>query len=172
MSVTVKITGVKELDRKLSTMSQTLVKRAARTGTREVAKLSRDVAVTEAPEETGDLIRTVKVRAPRRSRRFRDFAVTTVVVDQKEELPYEVPLEMGTIERYTNTGAYRGRIDATEHSFLRRGLFAYPNRKRQMFVDAIRRWMKPCRVIRRFRSSSRRRWVRLSATIATIRGCS
>ena len=79
MANTVTITGVPELDRKLRTISNKLGKKFVRQGARRALKPVAATAKRLAPDNTGALKRSIKVKALGRSRKRFGSRVTTGV---------------------------------------------------------------------------------------------
>lgn len=80
---TVWVTGIPELDAKLRTIEQRLAKKIYRRSVRKAAKPVLDTARSLAPVESGDLKRSLKIRAMKRSRRNK-HQVGVQVVTGKE----------------------------------------------------------------------------------------
>ena len=140
---TVTLTGDKALDKKLSAMPTRLRNKAMRQACRVVAKLVHTDARQKVPRKSGDLAKSLVVRAAKRSRKHKhQVAVTVRTKDgffQGDQF-YGGFLEFGTAERQTKAGASRGRVP--QFKFLRNALYSFPETKRQIFVNHIRSFIK------------------------------
>lgn len=140
-------TDVGELNKRLASLEPKLQKTVLRKATREVAKFTLQQAKDLAPEETGQLVASLKVRAGRRSRaKGKQNQVGTDVntaegVFKGDEF-YAGFLEFGTVPRYTKSGAYRGQIEKGKFDFLRPALYTFVEKKREIFLMACRRWVR------------------------------
>lgn len=140
------VTGVKELDRKLERMSDSLQKKAMRVATRKAANAVRDDAKTLAPHLSGALENSIKTRALPRSttRKGRQTRVGHMVqVSEgffKGEEFYAGFIEFGTSPRETSSGANRGLIPDLTFSFLRPALYAKRHEKIAIFHTELKRW--------------------------------
>ena len=141
----VEITGFIELDKKLAGMEKKLRRKYLAKATREVSKMTKTLAQSYAPHDTGALERDIRVRSLKRSRKFKLFVGATVRVGERMFVGdqfYGGFLEFGTKVRTTKSGANRGRIEESKYDFLRRALWTHQEAKRQLFVDQVRKWIK------------------------------
>lgn len=95
---TVVMTGLRELDRNLARLSDKMQKKLVRSAVRKAAKPVLDRAKELVPTDTGDLRRSLKIRALKRSRRRSTIGVQVVTgVDFfKGEQYYGGMIEFGT----------------------------------------------------------------------------
>jgi HK97 gp10 family phage protein len=98
-SAKVVITGIKELDRDLEKLGPALSKKVTRKGLRKAAKVLAKEVKAEAPKDTGELSKAVKVKSGKRSQ----LLVSTYVAIIDEELgPIANHLEWGTEHNAAN----------------------------------------------------------------------
>lgn len=140
-------TDISKLQSKLDALAPALQKQVLRKATREVAKFTQQIAIELAPEDTGDLVRSLKVRADKRSRAAGKSGQVATNVNTDEGLFkgdefYAGMMEFGTEPRWTKKGAYRGLIQRGKFDFLRPALYTHVERKRQIFLMAVRRWIR------------------------------
>lgn len=150
------LTGDKQLLKKFAQMPDALQRKALRPGTRELAKKAKDHAARIAPEDTGALAASLKVRSAatsyttkqgkrRRIRKFRDMVGHGVFVGDglfKGDQFYAGFLEFGTEPRQTKSGASRGRILEQEWAFLRPALYAQAPYAVPVLGTHVRRFMR------------------------------
>lgn len=140
---TIELTGDRQLDEYLRSLPVRVTKGGMRKATREVAKFVLQLAKGYAPERTGALIASLKVRAAPR-RRSKPWLVSTSVRTGKSlftgDTFYGGFLEYGTVERKHKSGKSVGRIDREKWAFLLPALFAYKESKIQMFASEMRAW--------------------------------
>ena len=140
-----KITGFKRLDKKLTEMPRAMRRKPLRKATREVAKFTLHLAKQEAPEgEEGNLVRSLKVKAAKRSRRLKNVVATNVETSEgwfKGDEFYAGFMELGTKQRATKEGWNRGAIDKEKHWFLRPALYTFVEKKKRIFVRAVHQWI-------------------------------
>lgn len=140
----VTITGIIELDKKLSEMKDSLVNQGARKATREVGKMVRDQAKALAPEDTGELVASITVRAAKLKRRKGSVGVSVgnkLGHAFKGDAFYGGMMEFGTDEREHRSGKSTGRIEQGKFDYLRHALYTFPNAKQVTFQTAIRQWL-------------------------------
>ena len=140
------LTGEVEIDTYFAELPDKLEKKALRKATREVAKLTRTLAVEYAPERTGELVRSIKVRSKERSRAkgMRHVVGTSVTVGKGlfvGDQFYGGFMEFGTAERKHKSGKSTGRVPAGRFDFLRRALWAHPTAKAQIYLATLRQWV-------------------------------
>lgn len=139
--------GIVQLERKLAKLGEGMQKKALRPATRQVAHFTRNLAMGFAPHDTGQLEQAIKVRAAKRSRAAakKHRVGTNVNTDenlfQGDEF-YAGFMEFGTEDRVTAKGAKRGKIEEGRFNFLRRALYLFPEKKRQIFIAALAKWMR------------------------------
>lgn len=137
------MTGDRQLDEYLRSLPVSVTKGGMRKATRQVAKFVWQLAMGYAPERTGALVASLKVRAAPR-RRTKPWLVSTSVRTGKSlfsgDTFYGGFLEYGTKEREHKSGKKVGRIDREKWAFLLPALFAYRESKIQMFVTELRAW--------------------------------
>lgn len=80
---TVWVTGIPELDAKLRSLEPKLAKKIYRRSVRKAAKPVLDTARSLAPVESGDLKRSLKIRAMKRSRRNKHIVGVQVVTGKE-----------------------------------------------------------------------------------------
>lgn len=90
------ITGVEEIDRKLSRFEQSVQKKAIRKATREASKVILEEAKTLVPVDTGALRKSLRVRSLKRSRVKQGHQVQTGEGFFKGETFYGGFVEYGT----------------------------------------------------------------------------
>jgi HK97 gp10 family phage protein len=138
--------GVIQIERKLSGLGEGMRKKALRPATRQVAHFTRNVAMDLAPHDTGQLEQAIKVRAAKRSRaaakkhQVATNAITNENMFTGDEF-YGGFMEFGTEGRVTSSGANRGKIEENRFSFLRPALWFFPEKKRQIFIAALKQWI-------------------------------
>ena len=140
----VEITGFFELDKKLAGMEKKLRRKYLAKATREVSKMTKALAQSYAPHDTGALEANIRVRSLKRSRKFKLFVGSTVRVGERMFVGdqfYGGFLEFGTKVRTTKSGANRGRIEEFKYDFLSRALWTHQEAKRQLFVSQVRKWI-------------------------------
>jgi HK97 gp10 family phage protein len=139
--------GIIQIERKLAKLGDGMRKKALRPATRQVAHFTRNLAMDYAPHDTGQLERAIKVRAAKRSRaeaKKHQVATNTNTAEdlfQGDEF-YAGFMEFGTEDRVTAKGANRGKIEEGRFDFLRRALYLFPEKKRQIFIAALAKWMR------------------------------
>ena len=142
-SANIELTGDRQLDAYLKSLPANVTKGGMRKATRQVAKFVWQLAKGYAPERTGALVASLKVRATPR-RRGKPWLVSTSVRTGKSlfsgDTYYGGFLEYGTVERKHKSGKSTGRIDRSKWAFLLPALFAYRESKIQMFVTELRAW--------------------------------
>lgn len=142
-SANIELTGDRQLDAYLKSLPVRVTKGGMRKATRQVAKFVWSLAKGYAPERTGALVASLKVRAAPR-RRGKPWLVSTSVRTGKSlfsgETFYGGFLEYGTKEREHKSGKKVGKIDRSKWAFLLPALFAYRDSKIQMFVSEMRAW--------------------------------
>lgn len=141
----IEYTGIKQLDKKLADMPDLMRRKPMRRGTREVAKFTLRQAKREAPHDEGDLERSLKVKSAKRSRKLKGLVGATVETSEgmfQGDQFYGGMVEFGTDNRKTKSGANRGKIEKDAFAFLRPSLYAFPDRKRRIFIAHIARWMR------------------------------
>lgn len=136
------VSGLRET---LQGMSKTMRNSALRSATRQVAKMTKEMAVSEAPHDTGQLAASIKVKAARRSRaKNRKMWVGTNVTTEEGlfqgETFYAGFLEFGTDPRVSSKG-YRGQIEKNRYSFLRPALLLHEEAKIGVFKRALYDWI-------------------------------
>lgn len=145
------ITGVKELDKALNGLERKLQSKALRKATRAIAKQVATDARRIVSEDTGDIAASIKVRSAattyskdgkrKRIASMRGMVGHGVVAGEglfKGDAFYAGFLEFGTKERYTrHSGAYRGRLEQTQHAFLRPALYGNQHLAQQQFRAEI-----------------------------------
>lgn len=144
------VTGIPQLDAKFKEMGLSMAKKAMRRGTREVAKVSLQMAKATAPKRSGLLARSLKVVAKPRSRRQDQQFVVGARVQTKEgffkgKTFYAGFLELGTRQRFaksTNPPAGRGFISRAKFAFLKKANDAFQGRKRGIYIRAIGDWIR------------------------------
>lgn len=77
----VEVQGFEELQQMFATLPATLLKKAIRRATREVAQIVRDVAYSKAPKKTSVLADSLRVKSATRLRR--NFIGHVVIIDTK-----------------------------------------------------------------------------------------
>lgn len=143
--------GMEDVERSLNGLSNTLKKKALRKASRESAKVVQAYAKKYAPRRTGALVRSLKVRALRRSRRTKHVVGVQVWTGEKwfkGQQFYAAFLEFGTAERYTATrgrskirtaaSRRRGRIRKGKFDFMRRAAFSAEPLAKQIFREQIK----------------------------------
>lgn len=139
------LTGDDQLDAYLEQLPAKVAKDGMRVATRQVAKFVREIAIGLAPEDTGALIASLKVRAAHR-RRSKPWLVSTSVRTGgglfRGETFYGGFLELGTVERKTKSGKSTGRIDRSRWAYLVPALYAYMETKRNMFASQLAQWVR------------------------------
>lgn len=147
-AVQLTIGEVAKIDAFLKELPRGMRRKALRKAVRQVAKFTRELAVAEAPEDTGQLVKAIKVRAAKRSRakRWKEFVGVSVEIGEglfQGDTFYAGMLEFGTKQRKTKgSGANRGMIEPNRFSFLRPALLLHQGKKRQILIDALRRWVR------------------------------
>lgn len=133
------VTGDKELDRLLASLTPKLQKKLSRQATRKSAK---DIVLPEAkarvPEDTGDLADSLVVRAVKRSRGKIGHMVTTKDGFYKGDQFYGAFIEFGTKERKHKSGKPVGQIRPHEFSYLRPAIYDNEERIKDMYVKDVR----------------------------------
>lgn len=141
----IEVTGIKELDEKFLAMPNTLQKKALRPACRIVAKITLQDARTRAPVKTGDLRKSLTVRATKINRSNAKYIVGASVTTRdglfRGDQFYGGFLEMGTDQRKTKRGDNRGRVEKERWNFLRPALLAFPELKLWEFRKAVGMWM-------------------------------
>lgn len=143
--IKIEYTGDKQLDKMFAALPEGMQKRGLRKATREVAKITRDVALDMVPERSGALARSLKVRARKRTRKYPHTVATSVITGEElfsGEAYYGGFLEFGTVERKTKAGKSVGRIEPGKFSFLRPALLAYQAYKLTIFKSVMSQWMR------------------------------
>ncbi len=137
------LTGFRRVDDRLKALPEKLLKQALRSATRDIAKLTLRMARDEAPHDTGELERSLTVKALKRSRRWKWFVGSSVQTREgmfTGDQFYGGFLEYGTNRRRTKSGANRGI--GPERAYLRPALYRFPDRKRRLFQVALVRWLR------------------------------
>lgn len=139
------LTGDKELDAYFVSLPAAVAKGGMRKATREVAKFVREIAIGLAPEKTGALIASLKVRSAKRRKHLPWLVSTSVRAGGglfRGDTFYGGFLELGTVERQHKSGKKTGKIDETRWAFLLPALFAYIDTKRNMFSAHLTAWVR------------------------------
>lgn len=79
MSVTLKITGLSAIARKLATLEPRIARKAQRTALREAARPIQKKAIENAPRLSGRLASAIKIRAGKRQRGKKQISIDVVV---------------------------------------------------------------------------------------------
>lgn len=152
----VHLTGDKALMRSFKGLTPALQRKALRPATREVAKAAKAHAAAHAPEDTGAMVASLKVRtaATRRTgkggrrvtiRKFKDMVGHGVYVGEglfRGDQFYAGFIEFGTKPRQTKSGANRGRIDEQDTAFLRPALFAQSHKAMPIIAKHVRQFIQ------------------------------
>jgi HK97 gp10 family phage protein len=141
----VELTGDKELDAYFKQLPTSVAKGGMRKATRQVAKFVREIAIGMAPEDTGALIASLKVRAAPRRKHKPWLVSTSVRVGGglfTGDTFYGGFLELGTVDRQHKSGKSTGRIDRSRWAFLVPALFAYRESKMNMFAAELTLWVR------------------------------
>lgn len=136
-------TGVQK---KLDGFTNKLQKQALRKASREVAKFTQQLARELAPEDTGELVASIKVRAAKRSKAKSQKNTVSVNVNTDESLFqgdtfYGGFMEFGTKQRVNKAGQNRGQIERGKFDFLKPALYTHVEKKRRIFITAIQQWL-------------------------------
>lgn len=145
--VAIQITGLEELDKYFVGLEDKIQKQALRKAVREVAKFTRVLALEYVPEDTGLLASSIKVRARKRTNRRSERHVVGIAVNVGEKLFtgqtfYGGFLEFGTKDRFHKTGKYVGKVARGSFDFLRRALYSFPERKREIYREILSDWIQ------------------------------
>lgn len=140
-------TGIEEVDKALADLPRGLQAKGARKGTRAAAKVALEMALQLVPVLTGDLERSLKVKAMPRSRRAdRKFDVGHMILTGDGfftgEQYYAGFVEFGTKQRQTKDGAERGQIDKTQFAFLRPAIYSDTAKKFAAYVNEVQAWLR------------------------------
>jgi len=146
MASMISVTGIAEIDAKMAAMPVSLRNKALRKGCREVAKVTLKEAKARAPKKSGDLARSLVVKATKISRKNRKVlvgvSVTTKAGMFQGDQFYGGFLELGTTQRVQKTtGRATGKIDKTRWEFLRPALSSFLERKTEIFRSTVAKWM-------------------------------
>lgn len=144
--ISISVTGITEIDAKLAAMPTILRNKAMRKGCREVAKITLKDARARAPKASGNLAKSLVVKATKISRKNRKFIVGVSVTTKQGLFQgdqfYGGFLELGTAARkQKTTGRATGSIDKQRWAFLRPALAAFLDTKHQVFQAVITKWM-------------------------------
>jgi HK97 gp10 family phage protein len=135
MTKMINVTGIAEIDAKLDAMPASLRNKALRKGCREVAKITLKEAKARAPKKSGDLARSLVVKATKISRKNRKILVGVSVTTK-------AGMFQGTTQRkQKTTGRATGQIDKTRWQFLRPALSSFLERKTEIFRTVVAKWM-------------------------------
>ena len=147
------ITGVEELDAKLAGMDNTLKKKALRKGSRAGAKIVQQDAIKLVPHDTGELERSLKVRAMKRTRskRNRDRVGHSVITGNEAagasnflrgDYHYGLYQEFGWIH-------YKDKQFKEGSPFLRPALWGNQHQVKTAFIKAVSEWLNEQEVKRK-----------------------
>ena len=133
------VTGDEQLDRTLAALEPKLQKRAIRKATRAASKQVLATARQRVPSDEGDLERSLKVRALKRSRnRVGHQVLVSDGLFEGDEF-YGGFVEFGTQQRFhKTTGKSVGRIDPGDFDFLRPSLYENRTTVLQIFNNTMR----------------------------------
>lgn len=166
--------SIKDIENLMLGLTGKLEKDALRKGTRAGAHIVLREARRLAPERTGAILRSLRVRAIarkfQRATKTRGASIGHVVLTSREwfrgDLFYAAFVELGTKKRYSksarrtfhpvardekgkfvstdtsNRRIYRGLIDGSKWSYLRRALYTKGEAILEASRDAIREWLE------------------------------
>lgn len=144
--VEMRLTGVEELDALFLSLPDAMQKKALRPACRQVAAMVLADARARVRVKSGFLQSQLIVKPKRRSRRYPQTVGTTVGFKDdlfKGDTYYAGFLEFGTETRRQKSRKYKsvGKIDAAKFEFLKVSLFANQERKEQVFLEHLQRWL-------------------------------
>lgn len=131
------LTGDRELDWLLQTMPDKLRDKHLKQATAAVIRYIVQPKVKAALNgpigtKTGNLRKAIKNYAPRARKNW------PVAWKLKVDAPHAHLLEFGTQERFTNTGARRGRIEPGKFAFLRQAFYGSEAEAKAAFIKVLR----------------------------------
>jgi len=131
------LTGDKELDRLLQAMPDQLRDKHLKQATAAVIRYiiqPKVKAALNGPIGTkkGNLRKAIKNYAPRNRK---DWPVAWKL---KVDAPHAQLLEFGTVDRFTKTGASRGRIEPGKFAFLRKAFYGSEAEAKEAFIKVLR----------------------------------
>jgi HK97 gp10 family phage protein len=132
--VSVVVTGIKDIDRKLKFLPGRIQKKVLRQAMREGLKVMAAEVKAQVPVDTGLTKKNVRVRAVKKKRR--DEIQLEVRVGGDEEL-YKTSAKTGTTVFYPALVEY-GRKNVPPNPFMRRAFEAKGEIARQVTIDEIR----------------------------------
>lgn len=141
--VQITFTGLKDVDKVLAELPESIQKKGLRAATRAVAKHTLSVAKEYVPHDTGALESSLVVKAGRRSRKHKHTVTTTVQTRDgmfAGDQFYGGFLEFGTVERKTKSGHRTGKIEENRWWFLRPALYSFEALKLQIFQTHLLQW--------------------------------
>jgi len=141
------VTGDKQLDRKLAQFEPKLQRKGVAKASRAGAKLVAARATARAPVDSGDLERSIRVRALRRSRVRSGHGVDSGSKTKHEDVDSGLPfyaqfIEFGTTNRQHKSGKSVGRVAAEDHAFLRISLYESESQVKALFISTLRAWLR------------------------------
>ena len=125
-------TEFQQVEKLLRDLPANLEKSGARKATRSAAKVVLDDAIALAPEDTGALVQSLKVRARKRSRRNRGTVGHSVVTSEqtlKNETYYAAFVELGTKFKEADP-------------FLRPALWSNEAKVERTFIFELKKWLE------------------------------
>lgn len=133
----VQITGDIELDRELRSMPDQLRDKHLRQASAAIIRYIVQPKVKAALNgpigtKTGNLRKAIKNYGPRNRK---DWPVAWKL---KVDAPHTQLLEFGTEERFTKTGARRGRIEPGKFAFLRKAFYGSEAEAKAAFIKVLR----------------------------------
>ena len=123
---------IKKLDQLILALPKSLANKGARKATRAQAKIVLEDAKALVPIDTGELERSLKVKARKRSRRNKGTVGHAVTTGQQlfvDDQFYGAFVELGTQKKEADP-------------FLRPALWGNQARKWQVFINVLRAWLK------------------------------
>lgn len=141
----IKISGNRQLDRRLERLfgakAASQLNKHSRAAIRKAVKTYVQPDVLSAvPEDTGELRKSLKVKAVGRSRSRHGIQLTSGDNLFVGDTFYGGFIEFGTKIRSNAAGSNRGLIE--EDSFLRRGLYTNTNTVRRMYLRELLGWLR------------------------------
>lgn len=131
MKIEMIVTGDERINRALKKISGKEAKSLMRKSMRPALKPVLQEAKSNAPSDTGQLKKNIKIKAMKRSRTHFGVRVSMQIPGQKENTQrpfYAAFVELGTKKRKTTSGANRGTV--RRQDFMRN---AYKTKREQAF---------------------------------------